>query len=574
MSHQVLARKYRPRLFPQVVGQAHVVTALQNALAAGRLHHAYLFTGTRGVGKTTLARILAKSLNCVGADGQGGLTPDPCGVCSACREIDQGRFVDLLEVDAATNTGVDAMRDLLDTAQYMPVAGRFKVYIIDEVHMLSKSAFNSMLKTLEEPPEHLKFILATTDPQRVPVTVLSRCLQFNLKNLAPPTLAAHLADVLARENIPFETAALELLGHAAEGSARDSLSLLDQAIAFGAGTVNADQVAQMLGATSADVLHPLALHLAAGDGPALLNAIDLLAERNLSFDALLTDWAALMHRVAVLQALGAGGEKLAESAVATRLAVELAPEDVQVFYQVALLSRRDLSLAPDERTGFAMAMLRMLSFRPEKVGAGGTQGARSTGAASNTGSAVRSAVAGVSAQGADSVAPLTIASLPHRTLSSAPTAAPTQSPDTPSKSRATGAPAFDGDWAALVDRAAFSGMANLAARNAVLASAQNNHFVLSVPADAKQYAQPAYEDALRRDLERVLGRAVRVSLSVGEASAPTVAQAADAALARDLADAKKALLADPFVQALVNEFGAQFDESSIRPPARGGATLH
>ncbi|MFN7219073.1 MAG: DNA polymerase III subunit gamma/tau, partial [Burkholderiales bacterium] len=248
MAHQVLARKWRPRRFEDVVGQDHVVKALSNALETGRIHHAYLFTGTRGVGKTTLARILAKALNCVGPDGNGGMTATPCGVCKACTEIDSGRFVDLLEVDAATNTKVDEMRELLETAQYAPVSGRYKVYSIDEVHMLSKSAFNAMLKTLEEPPGHVEFILATTDPQKLPITVLSRCLQFNLRNLAPQLLAEHLGQILDTEKIPYEKPALQMIGRAGEGSARDSLSLLDQAIAYGAGAVKTAEVATMLGA--------------------------------------------------------------------------------------------------------------------------------------------------------------------------------------------------------------------------------------------------------------------------------------------------------------------------------------
>ncbi|HRE14542.1 MAG TPA: DNA polymerase III subunit gamma/tau, partial [Usitatibacteraceae bacterium] len=277
MTYQVLARKWRPRGFDQLVGQPHVVTALANALDTGRLHHAYLFTGTRGVGKTTLARILAKSINC-----ETGVTSRPCGRCRACTEIDSGRFVDLLEVDAATNTKVDEMRELLDTAQYMPVAGRYKVYIIDEVHMLSRHAFNSMLKTLEEPPEHVKFILATTDPQRLPVTVLSRCLQFNLKSLPPAALAGHLKRVLEAESVPFEEPALALIAKAAGGSVRDSLSLTDQSIAFGSGRVTTEQVSRMLGAVGTDLVWPLLERIADGDGPGALAAAARIGERGLS----------------------------------------------------------------------------------------------------------------------------------------------------------------------------------------------------------------------------------------------------------------------------------------------------
>ncbi|HEX3061051.1 MAG TPA: DNA polymerase III subunit gamma/tau, partial [Usitatibacter sp.] len=298
MTYQVLARKWRPRAFEEIVGQPHVVTALANALDSKRLHHAYLFTGTRGVGKTTLARILAKAINCE----TNGISSHPCGKCRACTEIDSGRFVDLLEVDAATNTKVDDMRELLDTAQYMPVAGRFKVYIVDEVHMLSRNAFNSMLKTLEEPPEHVKFILATTDPQRLPVTILSRCLQFNLKPLAPPLLAGHLKNVLTAEKIAFEEPALALIAKAAAGSVRDSLSLLDQAIAHGGGKVTAASVTDMLGTLGADLIWPLLERIAAGDGKGTIDEAERIASRSVALDAALDDLAAILHRVALAQA--------------------------------------------------------------------------------------------------------------------------------------------------------------------------------------------------------------------------------------------------------------------------------
>jgi len=300
MTYQVLARKWRPRVFEEIVGQPHVVTALVNALDSKRLHHAYLFTGTRGVGKTTLARILAKAINC-----ETGITSHPCGKCRACTEIDTGRFVDLLEVDAATNTKVDEMRDLLDNAQYMPVSGRFKVYIIDEVHMLSRHAFNSMLKTLEEPPEHVKFILATTDPQRLPVTILSRCLQFNLKPLTPALIAGHLKHVLQAEAIPFEDNALVQLSKAASGSLRDGLSLLDQAIAHGAGRVNAGQVAEMLGSLGGDLIWPLLERIALGDGKGLVEEAERIAARSVSYDAALEEMASILHRVAIAQAAAA-----------------------------------------------------------------------------------------------------------------------------------------------------------------------------------------------------------------------------------------------------------------------------
>ncbi len=362
MSHQVLARKWRPKRFGQLVGQEHVVRALSNALASGRLHHAYLFTGTRGVGKTTLARILAKCLNCTGG---AGVTPEPCGECAACREIDSGRFVDLIEIDAASNTGIDNMREILENAQYAPTAGRYKVYIIDEVHMLSKSAFNAMLKTLEEPPGHVIFILATTDPQKVPVTVLSRCLQFNLKQMPPGHVAGHLKNVLEAENVPFEAGAINLLARAAAGSMRDALSLTDQAIAYGSGQIKEDETRAMLGVIDQAYLMPVLEALADGDGPRLMQEAGELAARGFSFDAALQDLAGLLHQVALALAIPeAVAEDAPERERLFELAARLDPERVQVLYQIATLGRRDLEWAPDEYAGFSMTLLRMLAFAP------------------------------------------------------------------------------------------------------------------------------------------------------------------------------------------------------------------
>ncbi|RXZ42825.1 DNA polymerase III subunit gamma/tau [Crenobacter cavernae] len=367
MSYQVLARKWRPKRFADLVGQEHVVRALSNALAENRLHHAYLLTGTRGVGKTTIARILAKSLNC-----EQGAGAEPCGVCSSCTQIDAGRFVDLLEIDAASNTGIDNIREVLENAQYAPSSGRFKVYIIDEVHMLSKSAFNAMLKTLEEPPAHVKFILATTDPQKVPVTVLSRCLQFSLRNMTPQQVAGHLAYVLDAEGVPYEPAALALLGRAAAGSMRDALSLLDQAIAYGIGTVEEGGVRAMLGAIDRRYLFTLLEALADNDGPRLLAEADSLAELSVGFDHALAELALLLHQVALAQAVPAAlAPDEPERDALFSLAERLAPEDVQLYYQIAVHGRKDLPLAPDEHAGFNMALLRMLAFHPARLPAAG-----------------------------------------------------------------------------------------------------------------------------------------------------------------------------------------------------------
>ena len=369
MSYQVLARKYRPSSFDTLVGQEHVVRALTHALEQQRLHHAYLFTGTRGVGKTTLSRILAKSLNCIGVDGNGGITAEPCGVCEACVAIDAGRFVDYIEMDAASNRGVDEMAQLLEQAVYAPSNARFKVYMIDEVHMLTNHAFNSMLKTLEEPPEHVKFILATTDPQKIPVTVLSRCLQFNLKQMPPGHIISHLDNILGQEKIEFETPALRLLAQGAHGSMRDALSLTDQAIAYAAGKVTLEAVQGMLGALDQSYLIRVLDALAAKDGAGLLAVADDMATRSLSYSAALQDLGTLLHRIALAQSVPAAlADDLPEREEIIRLAGLFDAEEVQLFYQIAVHGRNELGLAPDEYAGFSMTLLRMLAFRPQADG--------------------------------------------------------------------------------------------------------------------------------------------------------------------------------------------------------------
>ena len=365
MSYQVLARKYRPKGFDTLVGQEHVVRALSHALDSGRLHHAYLFTGTRGVGKTTLSRILAKAFNCIGPDGNGGVTSTPCGRCEACVAIDSGRFVDYIEIDAASNRGVDEMAQLLEQAVYAPSNARFKVYMIDEVHMLTNHAFNAMLKTLEEPPEHVKFILATTDPQKIPVTVLSRCLQFNLKQMPPAHIISHLTDILGQETIAFETPALRLLAQGAHGSMRDALSLTDQAIAYAAGNVTLEAVQGMLGALDQSFLVQVLDALAARDGAALIAIADDMASRSLSYNTALQDIGSLLHRIALAQTVPAAiADDVPERADILRLAGLFEPEEIQLFYQIAVHGRNELGLAPDDYAGFSMTLLRMLAFRP------------------------------------------------------------------------------------------------------------------------------------------------------------------------------------------------------------------
>src|SRR5690554_2981751 len=363
MSYQVLARKWRPRIFREMVGQEHVLQALINALDHNRLHHAYLFTGTRGVGKTTIARILAKCLDC-----ETGVSSEPCGQCSACREIAEGRFVDLIEVDAASRTKVEDTRELLENVQYAPTRGRYKVYLIDEVHMLSSHSFNALLKTLEEPPPHVKFLLATTDPQRLPVTVLSRCLQFNLKNMNPERIVQHLQFVLDKELVPFEESALWLLGRSADGSMRDAMSLTDQAIAFGSGKITETEVRAMLGTIDQGAINTLMTALANLDGKALLAAVEQVSEQSPDYAGVLAELLTLLHRIAIAQALPeAVDNSHGDRERVLELAQTLAPEDVQLFYQTALLGRRDLPLAPDPRAGLEMVLLRMLAFKPQGV---------------------------------------------------------------------------------------------------------------------------------------------------------------------------------------------------------------
>jgi len=511
MSYQVLARKWRPRDFGSLVGQEHVVRALRHALEQKRLHHAYLFTGTRGVGKTTLARILAKCLNC-----ETGITPEPCGKCSACVEIDAGRFVDLLEVDAATNTRVEEMRQLLETAQYTPTRGRFKVYVIDEVHQLSGHAFNSMLKTLEEPPEHVKFILATTDPQKIPVTVLSRCLQFNLKQMPPAAIVAHLAKVLTAEKIEHEADALPVIARAASGSMRDALSLLDQAIAHGGGRVAAAGVSEMLGTIDQGYLVRLLECVAGGDAAGAAGIADDMQARSLSFDGALSDLAGLLLRVALVQSAPGAVDDAAERARIEDLARRLDPELVQLYYQIAVQGREDLPLAPDEHAGFLMTVLRMLAFRPEGKG-------EKLPAAGK----VPAAVSKPSPKAADA-----------------------------------------GGWPELASQLQLAGAARELARNAELRRREGNLFDLVVPKSKAFLADRVHQDKLKAALEQHLGAAVTVKLSVGEVSGASAAaiEAGDRDARR--AAATQAVQSDGFVQDLVNMFDGKVVDSTIRSPEK------
>jgi len=543
MSHQVLARKWRPRNFSQLVGQEHVVRALSNALAQGRLHHAYLFTGTRGVGKTTLARILAKCLNCTAQDHP---TAEPCGVCPACTEIDGGRFIDLIEIDAASNTGIDNMRDVIDNAQYAPTAGRFKVYIIDEVHMLSKNAFNAMLKTLEEPPGHVIFILATTDPQKVPVTVLSRCLQFNLKQMPPGHISGHLKNVLEAEQIPFESAALSLLARAAAGSMRDALSLTDQAIAYCSGEVRETETRAMLGVIDQAYLLPLLDALAVQDGPRLMREAAELAARGFSFDAALQDLAVLLHQIALAQSVPeAVGEDLPERERVIELARRFDPESVQLHYQIATLGRRDLEWAPDEYAGFSMTLLRMLAFAP-----GDAPVARAMPPADAVPAPAMASArsAGERAQ-VKTIAPAALASAANEVLP-------------PTRGELHTASAVDADWRQLAE--SLPGLVRQLAMHCELLERRDDRLRLALP-EGQKALLASVGDKLRVALAEQLGRAVKIEIELvaDTRQSPAAERAREQAVRQR--EAESALHDDARLQTLVRECDATL--TNIRPRA-------
>lgn len=512
---QVLARKWRPRSFTELVGQEHVVRALTNALRQQRLHHAYLFTGTRGVGKTTLARILAKSLNC-----ETGVTDAPCGKCSACTEIDAGRFVDLIELDAASNTQVDNMRELLENALYAPTSGRYKVYIIDEVHMLSRSAFNAMLKTLEEPPGHVKFILATTDPQKIPVTVLSRCLQFGLKQIPQPQIRERLTEILAAENVPADAPSIALVARAAEGSLRDALSLLDQAIAHGGGKLEEASTRAMLGAVDQTYLYAILKALAERDGAELVAGAERMAERSLSFESALQDLASLLHRVALAQVVPQSIAADDPDATAIlELTKTLAAEDLQLYYQIAAQGRAEIGLAPDEHAGFMMTLLRMLAFAP---GAGA-------------------------------------ASLPPP-MAAARTAAPTATAAAPLAVKAD-----PSSWVELVGQLGLSAMANQLALRCEMTRHTAEMIELRIsPADERMFDK-TYRDRLTAALRQSLGAQLKVNFLAGEVAGVSPKAMTDRKTEQRQAAAVAEIREDPFVRELLEDFGGSVEDASIKP---------
>jgi DNA polymerase-3 subunit gamma/tau len=541
MSYTALARTYRPRTFSELSGQEHVLRALVNALREGRVHHAFLFTGTRGVGKTTIARIFAKCLNC-----ETGVTATPCGECSACRDIDAGRFVDLIEVDAASRTKVEDTRDLLDNVQYLPSCGRYKVYLIDEVHMLSAHSFNALLKTLEEPPPHVKFLLATTDPQKLPVTVLSRCLQFNLKRLPVTLIAARLAQIMQAEKIPAEPAALRQVSVAADGSLRDALSLLDQLLAFGSaqGVTEADARA-MLGTVDRTQVLGLARALATGSIAVTLEQARALEQWAPDYAQLLDELNSLFARIALYQAAGSSWE---EEEVPVEVLAELSQairaEDLQLYYQIGLLGRRDLPLATDTRSAFAMTLVRMLAFRPEEAEASSRAPARAA-------SAVRAGGPSPRVAGPAVVAP----------------------PGVPDSAAAVGeagggeALAFEpANWGRIVERLEISGLARQLAANCALIGRQGAVVRLALDARGQSIRSPASEEKLSAALSRLAGESLRVAIEVGTtASQASPARERDRQQDESVQAARASLEADPAIQALRRQFGATIFSESVRP---------
>jgi DNA polymerase-3 subunit gamma/tau len=522
MSYLALARKWRPRSFAELVGQEHVRVALGNALTQGRVHHAFLFTGTRGVGKTTIARILAKCLNC-----ETGVTATPCGVCATCKEIDEGRFVDLIEVDAASRTKVDDTRELLENVQYAPTRGRYKVYLVDEVHMLSTHSFNALLKTLEEPPPHVKFLLATTDPQKLPVTVLSRCLQFNLKRLSVALISEHLGKVLAAEKIAAEPAAIRLVAQAADGSMRDALSLTDQLIAFGGGKLDEAGARAMLGTIDRAHVARLVRALATGDAHKLLATARELDEFSPDYQQVLEDVATLLTRVALRQLVpGYEGDELFDPDLVSELAGALSAEDVQLYYQTAILGRRDLDLVPDKRSGFEMTLVRMLAFRP----AGGAAAAAGSGASRSTGTPAP----GASATGGN-----------------------------PIVRPASAGPIDPVQWSRVIGDLDITGAARELASNCALLEHRGNTLRLAV--DPKFARTPQNIERLQQALAKYLGTPVKLEFADGPPPVETPSQNGQRRSAEALEAARRSLEEDPAVREMKSRFGATLHPESVRP---------
>ncbi len=549
MAYQVLARKWRPHNFTEIVGQNHVVQSLINALQHQRLHHAYLFTGTRGVGKTTIARILAKAINCENLQDY-----NPCGVCDICTAVDQGSFLDLIEVDAASRTKVEDTRELLDNAQYAPNRGRYKVYLIDEVHMLSGHSFNALLKTLEEPPEHVKFLLATTDPHKIPVTVLSRCLQFNLKRLRPTEISTQMEFILGQEQINFEPQALKLLARAADGSLRDGLSLLDQAIVFGNGSVAQDIVQTMLGTIAQEPVDQILQALARQDAETLLGKVSEIADLNPDFASLVADMLQLLHRIALFQVVPQAFTDDDDTLVISELAKLIPPEDVQLYYQIALLGQKDLDLAPDPRLGFEMLLLRMLAFKPvNKITTPPTSRIKPATPSDSQPSQVPTPKPVIKAE----------------SIVQAPTPAATITSE-PATTKISTVIASDivytkDGWPDMIQAMKLEGMTRQLANNCILETIDHNACTLLVDLGHQHLCGGVPEEKLKTALQKLLGNAVKITLKISQNTLETPAVAEHKAREDRQQAAVDAINRDPNVQALKEQFDARIMPGTIEP---------
>jgi DNA polymerase-3 subunit gamma/tau len=549
MSYQVLARKWRPKTFEQLVGQEHVSQALINGLDQDRLHHAFLFTGTRGVGKTTIARILAKCLNC-----EQGMSSKPCGECGSCVDLDEGRFVDMIEIDAASRTGVDDMRELLESVQYTPTRGRHKVYIIDEVHMLSPHSFNALLKTLEEPPPHVKFVLATTDPQKIPVTILSRCLRFNLRRLLPDQIGAYLKNLVETEGIETEPETLTVLSRAADGSMRDGLSLLDQAIAFGGGKLTMNDLEKMLGLVDHEHVSSMIRSLASGDAQSLLGIVEELVAQSRDLESVLLNLAEVLHRVTLVQCVpGYRDPERSDWGAIEDLASLLSAEDAQLFYQIAIKGRNELGLAPDPRTGLEMTLLRMLAFRPAAADSGGAVNVTPAAKAASGRSAAGSGTTG----SAQSAAPRQRATVESpKTVKAA--AAQTQA-------SAAELPAGT-DWVSLLENLDLSGQVRELARNVQLKSRSDDRWDFIISPSLRYLGSDSCISRLGQAISDRVGHAVNIRILDEENTELATAAALDEQKVRQtMSEAEKAINDDPTVKALKEQMGAQLVEDSIQP---------
>jgi DNA polymerase III subunit gamma/tau len=539
MSYQVLARKWRPRTFHDMVGQSHVLKALSNALDQDRLHHAYLFTGTRGVGKTTLARILAKCLNC-----EQGVSSNPCGECNACVSIDEGRFIDLIEVDAASRAKVEETRDLMDNVQYAPTNGRYKVYLIDEIHMFSNHSFNALLKTLEEPPPHVKFLLATTEPKKLPVTILSRCLQFNLSHLTNDQIAKQIEMILEQESVKFDQASVELVARGADGSMRDALSLLDQAIAYGGGALEEIQVRSMMGTIDSADLNGLIQALIDADADALLNTIETIALQSPDFDSLLSELLSLLQKIAIIQVLPENSNnELKANETLLQLANAMNKEDTQLYYQIGMMGRKDLYLAPDAKSGFEMVMIRMLAFRPMADGEISSKTQTLKPASSKTSSTPQ-------AKPAETIA---IKDTPKE--NSVEEAAPTAMPVKKS----------DDEWHNMIEEIGLKGLTKELASNCVIKSKTENKIELALMPSQEHLLNKSQESRIEKALQAKFGEAMSLSIVLEDSDNETPAEA-NARMERErLKAAQNSVNNDPNVQSLLDTFNGTIDQESIQP---------